>query len=61
MQEIKPSDMTKLEEFRVWLAANGEHDTDPTPMETGNPPPSVQTLEAENSAGNITPLRSYRA
>jgi hypothetical protein len=55
MQNIKPSDMTKLEEFGVWLAANGEHDTNPTPAETGNPPASVPPAEAENSTGNTTP------
>jgi hypothetical protein len=56
MQNIKPSDMTKLEEFRVWLAANGENDTNPNPVETDNPPPSVPLSEAENSTGNTTHL-----
>jgi len=56
MQNIKPSDMAKLEEFSVWLAANGEHDTNPNPVETGNPPASVPPSEAENRTGNTTPL-----
>jgi hypothetical protein len=53
MQNIKPSDMTKLEEFSLWLAANAEHDTNPNPVETGNPPPSVTPSEAENSTDNL--------
>jgi hypothetical protein len=56
MQNIKPSDMTKLEEFSVWLAANGEHDANPKPVETGNPPPSAPSSKAENSTGNTSPL-----
>jgi hypothetical protein len=48
MENIKPSDMTKLEEYRVWLAANAEHDTNSNTVETGNPPPSVAPSEAEN-------------
>jgi hypothetical protein len=56
MQNIKPSDMTKFEEFSVWLAANGKHDSNPNPVETDNPPTSVPPSEAENSTGNITPL-----
>jgi hypothetical protein len=55
MQNIKPSDMTKLEELSVWLAASREQDTHPKPVETGNPPPSVPTSEAENSTGNTSP------
>jgi hypothetical protein len=47
---------TKLEEFSVWLAANGEHDSNPNPVKTSNPPPSVPPSEAENSTGNTTPL-----
>jgi hypothetical protein len=55
MQNIKPSDMTKLEEFSLWLAANGEHDANPNPMETVTPPPFVPPSEAENSTENTTP------
>jgi len=55
MQNIKPSDMTELEEFSVWLAANGAYDTNPNPMETVNLPPFEPPSEAENSTGNTTP------
>jgi hypothetical protein len=48
MQNIKPSDMTKLEEFSLWLTANGEHASNPNLVETGYPPVSVLTSEAEN-------------
>jgi hypothetical protein len=56
MQNIKPSDMTKLEEFSLLLAANGEPDTNPNPVEIGNPLMSAPPLEAENSTGNTLPL-----
>jgi hypothetical protein len=56
MQNIKPTDMTKLEEYSVWLAATGEHDTNPNLVEKGNPPPSVPPSEEENSIVNLTPL-----
>ena len=52
MQNIKPSDMTKLEEFSIWLAANGEHDSNSDPVETGDTPPSVPASEVENSTRN---------
>jgi hypothetical protein len=55
MQNIKPSDMTKLEEFGVWLAANGAHDNHPNPAETDNPSSSAPPSEAEYSTGNTTP------
>jgi len=55
MQNIKPSDMTMLEEFGVRLAANGENDPNPKPLETGNPPLSMPPSEAENSTGNTSP------
>jgi hypothetical protein len=55
MQNIKPSDMTKLEEYRLWLSANGEHDTKPSPVETGHLPLSVSPSRADNSAGNTSP------
>jgi hypothetical protein len=48
MQNIKPSDMTKLEEFSLWLTANGEHASNPNLVETGYPAVSVLTSEAEN-------------
>ncbi len=56
MQNIKPSDMTKLEELGVKLATNGEHDTNPNPVETSNQPPFVPPSAAENSTGNTAPL-----
>ena len=56
MQNIKPSDMTKLEEYGVWLAATGEHDTNPNPVETGNPPSSVPPSEAEKGVGDAISL-----
>jgi len=56
MHNIKPADMTKLEEFSVWLVANDEHEINPNAVETDNPPPSVPLSEAENSTGNTTPL-----
>jgi len=52
MQNIKPCDMTKLEEFSIWLAANAAPDTNPNPVETGNPPPSAPPAEVENSPRN---------
>jgi hypothetical protein len=52
MQNIKPSDMTELEEFGVWLAAIGEQDTNSSPVEAGNPPPTVPPSEAENGTEN---------
>jgi len=55
MQNIKPSDMTKLEELSLWLTANGEQDANPSPMEAGHPPPSMPPSEVENSTGNTTP------
>jgi hypothetical protein len=55
MQNIKPSDMTKLEQFRVWKAANGGHDPNPNPVETGNPPPSMPPSEDEISTRDTTP------
>jgi len=56
MQNIKPADMTKLEEFSLWLAANGEHDNNPNPVETGNPPLSLPPSDAESCTGNTTRL-----
>jgi hypothetical protein len=53
MQNIKPSDMTKLEEFSLWLVANDARDTNLNPAEIGNSPPSVPPSEAENSTGNL--------
>jgi hypothetical protein len=54
MQSLKRSDLTKLEEFGVWLAANGDPDTRPAPAETGNPPPSAPSSAAESLSGNPT-------
>jgi hypothetical protein len=56
MQNIKRSDLTRLEEISVWLAANGEHDTNPKPVEAGNPPQPAPPSEADNSTGNPSHL-----
>jgi len=56
MQNIKPSDMTKLEEYSLWLAANGAHDANPNTVQTGNSLPSAPPLKAEYSTGNTSPL-----
>jgi hypothetical protein len=54
MQTIKASDLTKLEELGSILAVNGEHATNPSPVEAGNPPFSVPTSEAEIAIENKT-------
>jgi len=56
MQNIKPSDITKLEEFGISLAANSEPVTNPNPVETAKSEPSAPLSEAENSVRNIIPL-----
>lgn len=55
-QTTKPSAMTKLEEFGILLAANGEQARNPNTVETGSPPPSVPPAKAEISIGTIAPL-----
>jgi hypothetical protein len=51
MQNIKPSDLTKLEAFGLSLAVSRENDSHPDPVATGNPAPSVPPSEAEKSVG----------